>query len=263
MQQQQQQPKSVPQSRRACKPVGLSLDVSHAQKSHIPVSLVTTYTSPDSTTLSCLPLLSTRPTFLADMILEYLYLGSFSDAMQRSVLQERGITHILNVAREVDSTSSSSSSVSSPDSDANPTCEAGCSFSNITYKKIEIDDHSDEDIGSHFEECLEFIASAKAAGGKVLVHCRQGISRSPTIVIAHLMREFGWTLNQSIAFVQSKREEVCPNIGFILTLEEFGLSSRGGSSVDSGEVISTPVTPILLHCDDWNLAAAPARRVMC
>ena len=38
---------------------------------------------------------------------------------------------------------------------------------------------------------LDFIASALGAGGRVLVACEAGVSRSAAVVVAHLMREEG------------------------------------------------------------------------
>eukprot|EP00759_Apiculatamorpha_spiralis_P025388 PhF_6_TR28354/c0_g1_i1/m.42049 len=202
----------------------LRLDVSYAEKDHVPLILTTTATSPDSAlvTSSCsgvckLPAPSAfraqSHRFEASLITEDVYLGSFTDAMQRAALVEHGITHILNVAKEVDSEHSSSDD----DTHTPPS-------TSFVFKKIAVNDNSDEDIGKYFQECLEFIQSARDQHGKVLVHCRQGVSRSPTIVIAHLVHDLGYTLEDAMAHVQNCRESVCPNIGFILTLEEYAHS---------------------------------------
>ena len=51
-----------------------------------------------------------------------------------------------------------------------------------TYCRIPVDDADDADIGAHFERSFEFISRALKTGGAVLVHCRQGVSRSATLV---------------------------------------------------------------------------------
>ena len=61
---------------------------------------------------------------------------------------------------------------------------------------IEINDHNKEDISSHFNTAFEFI-DAKLAQGNVLVHCANGISRSPTIVMSYIMRKRGVSFDEA------------------------------------------------------------------
>lgn len=49
-----------------------------------------------------------------------------------------------------------------------------------------------EDILCVLYDCFDYIESARAQSGHVLVHCSQGVSRSATIVIAYLM----WRTNK-------------------------------------------------------------------
>eukprot|EP01017_Pseudomicrothorax_dubius_P009562 TRINITY_DN13274_c0_g1_i1.p1 TRINITY_DN13274_c0_g1~~TRINITY_DN13274_c0_g1_i1.p1 ORF type:complete len:199 (-),score=13.95 TRINITY_DN13274_c0_g1_i1:153-749(-) len=57
--------------------------------------------------------------------------------------------------------------------------------------------------------------------GTVLVHCMWGASRSPTAVIAYLMRYHGYTFEKGYKFVRKKRNCVFPNEGFIAQLERY------------------------------------------
>lgn len=52
----------------------------------------------------------------------------------------------------------------------------------------------------------------------ILIHCDLGISRSPTVVIAYLMRKYGVKREDIMAFVQSK-QKVKPNANFIRQLQ--------------------------------------------
>ena len=57
--------------------------------------------------------------------------------------------------------------------------------------------------------------------GKVLIHCQAGISRSPTIVIAYLMKVNKLTMNNAYNEVKDKRCIIGPNIIFLSQLYDF------------------------------------------
>ena len=50
--------------------------------------------------------------------------------------------------------------------------------------------------------------------GRGLLHCREGRSRSPSILLAYLMRYHRMTYDDALTLVRSKRPVVRPNPGF-------------------------------------------------
>lgn len=89
-------------------------------------------------------------------------------------------------------------------------------------KHISIDDIPMARICDHFDDAHAFIKQ-----GRTLVHCHAGISRSVSIVIAHLMNN-GMTFSQALALVRSKRPVANPNSGFIKQLIAYGKKLHGG-----------------------------------
>jgi protein-tyrosine phosphatase len=58
-------------------------------------------------------------------------------------------------------------------------------------------------------------------GWSILVHCTAGLSRSSLITIAYFMRTRGYSANQALDFVKSKKADINPNTGFIEALNEY------------------------------------------
>lgn len=56
-------------------------------------------------------------------------------------------------------------------------------------------------------------------GAKVLVHCKMGISRSASVVIAYVMKAKNWNLDVALSYVKNKRSCVMPNDNFLKQLE--------------------------------------------
>lgn len=55
----------------------------------------------------------------------------------------------------------------------------------------------------------------------MLVHCEAGTSRSPTIVVAYLMRKRGWGVEEALGYVGGRRKCVNPNKGFMKDLRNW------------------------------------------
>lgn len=80
-----------------------------------------------------------------------------------------------------------------------------------------------------FSHTFSFIQAALDANENVLIHCHGGISRSSTVLISYLMKEFDVTYEQALNYVQSRRSGVDPNEGFRAGLKDYCRASRAPS----------------------------------
>lgn len=87
----------------------------------------------------------------------------------------------------------------------------------IIHKFIKLNDTTCSDISTYFREAIEFMEG----DGITLVHCRAGISRSSTLIMAYLIEKNSWSLNEAFTFTKSKRGCVAPNFGFLGQLQKF------------------------------------------
>jgi dual specificity phosphatase 12 len=79
---------------------------------------------------------------------------------------------------------------------------------------IPVEDSGTENLLQHFPRSTEFITSALQDGGKVLVHCQAGASRSPTVVAAYLMEIYRASPAEAVAKIRESRRLIQPIRGF-------------------------------------------------
>lgn len=75
------------------------------------------------------------------------------------------------------------------------------------YLMKPISDYGDTDLKSSkdVKKALNFIIDSKHKSGRCLVHCRQGVNRSPTMVLLFLLLEEKFPLQQALHHVQQRR----------------------------------------------------------
>lgn len=59
-------------------------------------------------------------------------------------------------------------------------------------------------------------------GGRVLVHCYAGRSRSATVCLAYLMRTCNMSLDAAYEHVRARRHVIDPNLNFMRQLQDYG-----------------------------------------
>ena len=79
-------------------------------------------------------------------------------------------------------------------------------------------DSTTQDLLLHFSQACDFIEESLKHGA-VLVHCSEGIPRSASFVVAYLMRKKQRGLQEVLAEVKEKREQIRPSKNFLAQLE--------------------------------------------
>lgn len=150
--------------------------------------------------------------FATEVLPNELFLGDFQNATDAEQLVGLGITHVVDASNE---------QISRP----------VCAEHSIEYLAIDIADHPAADISGYFGLVIDFVHSARRSAvkerpSKVLIHCRAGISRSATLVVAFLMTYLQVTLAEALRMVIGQRPIIFPNPGFLQHLMELEKNIR-------------------------------------
>ena len=143
----------------------------------------------------------------ASKIFDFLYLGSEWNASNLEELTANGVTHILNVTREIDN------------------------FFPAVFKYLNIRewDVEETDLLQYWEHTYRFIRDCVRSEGVCLVHCKMGISRSASTVMSFAMKHFSWSLEQAMTHTKERRKIINPNPAFrqqLVTYEGILSASR-------------------------------------
>jgi protein tyrosine/serine phosphatase len=131
--------------------------------------------------------------------------GSEVNALNKPLLLDLGITHILNMAGGYSKNFYADEKV-------------------FSYKSFELEDTPEALLP--IDEALAFIDQALKNDGKVLIHCIEGKSRSGSIVAAYMMRKHGCTYEEAAQKISIQRR-IAPNEGFISQLKShFSVNTR-------------------------------------
>ncbi|WOL00689.1 protein-tyrosine-phosphatase MKP1 [Canna indica] len=130
-------------------------------------------------------------------VADHIYLGGDYVARNREILRQHGITHVLNCVGFV--------------------CPEYFK-SDLVYKTLWLQDSPTEDITSILYDVFDYFEDVRQEGGRVFVHCCQGVSRSTSLVIAYLMWREGQSFDDAFQFVKAARRIANPNMGFACQL---------------------------------------------
>lgn len=135
----------------------------------------------------------------ACILSNFLYLGS-QDCVRKEILEKYGITNVLSVGIDT------------------PPFE--CCVQDVKTNFVECLDLPDTDLEEILKHTNQFIETCRLDGGKVLVHCNAGVSRSTSVVIGYLIIHQKISFLQAFGLIKNKRPCVQPNVGFINQLKK-------------------------------------------
>ncbi|XVE69079.1 hypothetical protein DITRI_Ditri09bG0121200 [Diplodiscus trichospermus] len=130
-------------------------------------------------------------------VAEHIYLGGDAVARDREILKQNGITHVLNCVGFV--------------------CPEYFK-ADFLYRTLWLQDSPSEDITSILYDVFDYFEDVREQGGRVFVHCCQGVSRSTSLVIAYLMWREGQSFDDAFQYVKAARGIADPNMGFACQL---------------------------------------------
>uniref|UniRef100_A0A1D1Y621 Dual specificity protein phosphatase 1B n=1 Tax=Anthurium amnicola TaxID=1678845 RepID=A0A1D1Y621_9ARAE len=130
-------------------------------------------------------------------VADHIYIGGDIVARDREILRCNGITHVLNCVGHF--------------------CPEYFR-SDLVYKTLWLQDSISEDITSILYDVFDYFEDVREQGGRVFVHCCQGVSRSTSLVIAYLMWRKGQSFDDAFQLVKAARGIANPNMGFACQL---------------------------------------------
>ncbi|KAF9908622.1 tyrosine/serine/threonine protein phosphatase pps1 [Linnemannia zychae] len=152
-------------------------------------------------------------------ILPFLYLGNLAHASNPGLLQSLGIKYVLSVGEEAHGLNVHIGQVGE-----------GIKSTQFMVKLVDdMFDNGVDPLWRHIENCVAFVDEARKNNTRVLIHCRVGVSRSATIVIAYLMAHYNLSLVDAYLLVRARRLSVIiqPNLLFMYELLQWEQRLKG------------------------------------
>jgi len=136
----------------------------------------------------------------SEILKDFLFLGNEHNASSLEQLQASNIKCILNLTEEIPNFFENSSTI------------------RINYMKMNLPDDERTYLPDHLQKMFDFIDIAKSQNSAILVHCRLGVSRSASVVLAYLLKHEYPNLMITMKNIRDKRPIVKPNPSFFKQL---------------------------------------------
>ncbi|EHK20502.1 uncharacterized protein TRIVIDRAFT_192739 [Trichoderma virens Gv29-8] len=145
-----------------------------------------------------------------------VFIGPVSAASSIQLLETNSISHVLSIG-------------------ASPSSKVP----GVVYDRVSITDSPSSSIVKICDTACDIIETSLQSNngsGRILVHCSAGISRSPAVVAAYLMKHHDMSLRAALGRIVRARPQASPNPGFLRELKDLELQLRGALSLDVDEL---------------------------
>nr|XP_056705581.1 dual specificity phosphatase 28 [Euleptes europaea] len=132
-------------------------------------------------------------------VTDSLFISNSRSACAEELLTGEGVTFCINVSRQ----------------------QPFPTLRRLQTLRVPVFDEPGEDLYKYFERCSAAIQSAAQGGGKCLVYCKNGRSRSAAICTAYLMKHRKLSLKEAFETVKAARPVAQPNAGFWSQLQKY------------------------------------------
>lgn len=158
-------------------------------------------------------------------ILPFLYLGNLNHATNALMLKELGITHVVSIGETAlipprDGETATPTGFGNVPTNLKARLPTNSLWLEQRMGNIEvldlkgISDDGIDPIKGHFARSNDFVEEARRKGGKVLIHCRVGVSRSASLVIAYVMKHCEMDLQSAYLLVRSRRLNILIQVSY-------------------------------------------------
>lgn len=160
-------------------------------------------------------LIAGRPTIKRSQITANLFLGSQYNLLGMRKLKALGVTAIINMR------------IHSVYNEAQ--------YEGFNYLHLPTEDNTPP-LMEALIKGADFADAEIKSGGKVYIHCRQGLGRGPTMTIAYLLKS-GLTYDDAFALVKKVRTFINPRASQIKRLKELEMYYRNtGTSTNNSKL---------------------------
>ena len=136
-------------------------------------------------------------------IIPNIFIGNYAFALNKKLLLENKITHILNCGNGL----------------KNFYSKEGI----FKYKQIPLYDSKTQNLTQFINDINIFVEEGSSNENKILIHCGEGVSRSAAVGLMYMITKKGFCYSKAREIFEKKRKGCCPNDGFVSQLKQKSL----------------------------------------